>query len=78
MAELTVFYSVLLVVLAIILIVAGSLGVNLFNRTKSSADNVAKNEDIFFIITLVVGIITFLIPIIVFIYNQNKSSVVSV
>nr|QBK93800.1 MAG: uncharacterized protein LCPAC406_01140 [Pithovirus LCPAC406] len=74
MAELTVFYSVLLIILAVILIVAGSLGVNLFNRTKSSADSVAKNEDIFFIITLVVGLITLLIPIVVFIYNQNKST----
>ncbi len=74
MAELTIFYTVLLIFIGIILIVCGSLGVNLYNRTKSSADNVAKNEDIFFIVTITIGILTLLVPVIVFIYRQSSKA----
>ncbi len=72
---LTVFYNAVLIIIGIILIITASLGINLHNRcSTSSSDSVSRGEQGYFIFVLIVGIILLIIPLIIFIYEQNFRS----
>ncbi len=72
---LTVFYNAVLIIVGIIMIITGSLGINLHNRCETaSADSVSRGEQGYFIFVLILGIILLIIPLIIFIYEQNASS----
>ena len=69
---LDVFYNVVLIIVGIIMIITGSLGINLHNRcSTSSTDSVSSGELGYFIFVLILGIILLLIPLIIFIYEQS-------
>ena len=63
MAALSGFYTILLIIIGALLIVSGSLGINLHNRCdNSNTDTVSSGEQSYFIFVLVIGIIVILVP----------------
>ena len=72
---LTLFYNFILIVVAILLIVSGSLGVNLANKNEDlTSDSTVQGEKTYFVIMIVIGIVLILIPPIIWVYESYASS----
>nr|QBK93335.1 MAG: uncharacterized protein LCPAC404_00390 [Pithovirus LCPAC404] len=63
MAALSIFNTIVLIIVGVLLIVSGALGVNLHNRcSNTNGDSTSQGEQVYFIVMIVVGIVVILIP----------------